>query len=195
MQINTVNNKNSLISKSIKIGDNVKIESYTKIRDNVEIGNNCDIRNYVFIDEGVKIGDNVKIMDQCLIYRGLIIEDNVFIGPKVTLLNDKNPRQNKIRDLSGKKWCIRKNASIGGGSIILPDINIGEFALIGAGSVVTKDVPRYGLVYGNPAKLKGVVCENAHVLEKPKTLKENNTEISCKICKNIITLNNKILNE
>lgn len=182
----------AFVSPKAKIGKGTSIFRYTVIREEANIGENCDIRNFVYIDRGVILGNNVKIMDGCLIYRGVEIEDNVFVGPKVLFLNDRYPRRSKIRNLSNIKWVIKKNASIGAGSIINSDITIGEYSLVGAGSIVIKDVPPFGLVYGNPAKLKAFVCRNAHPL-KISTLNQNDEKISltCQICNDTIEIDRK----
>ena len=113
---------------------------------------------------GCKICSNVKIQNNCSIYHGSEIEDGVFIGPHVCLTNDKAPRAitgdgalKEDKDWKVDKTLVKKGASIGAGSVLLPGIMIGEFAMIGAGSVVTKNVPDYALVYGNPAKIEGYV--------------------------------------
>jgi UDP-2-acetamido-3-amino-2,3-dideoxy-glucuronate N-acetyltransferase len=152
------------VSDKAIIGDNTKIWHLSQVRENVTIGKNCILGKNVYIDFDVKIGNNVKIQNNSSIYHGAIVDEGVFIGPHVILTNDKNPRAVN-EDLSPKsnddweigKIHIKKGASIGAGSVILPNVTIGEFALVGAGSVVTKDVPNFGLVYGNPAKLQGFV--------------------------------------
>ncbi len=155
-----------IVSKDARIGKNTKIWYFTQIREHAKIGNNCIIGKNCYIDHHVKIGNNVKIQNNCSIYYMTIIEDGVFIGPHVIITNDKNPRaiDTKGKLKTGKDWKAEKNiikygASIGAGSIILPGLKIGKFAMVGAGSIVTKDVPDYGLVYGNPAKLVGYACK------------------------------------
>lgn len=116
-----------------------------------KIGKNCKIDAYVYIEEGVTIGDNCKIRPFVFIPTGVTIEDNVFIGPNVSFLNDKYPKvRSKWRQLPIK---VKKGASIGANCVILPNVAIGRGGLVGAGSVVTKDVPDYAVVVGNPARV------------------------------------------
>tara|TARA_Y100000310_G_C20343758_1_gene651051 strand:+ start:218 stop:739 length:522 start_codon:yes stop_codon:yes gene_type:complete len=152
------------VSEKATIGSNTKIWSHTQIRENSTIGNNCILGKNVYIDHDVKIGHNVKIQNNSSIYHGTEIQDGVFIGPHVCLTNDKNPRAiNENEEIKTEddwevgKILIKKGASLGAGTIVLPNTTIGEFAMIGSGSIVTKDIPDYGLAYGNPAKLIGYV--------------------------------------
>ncbi len=174
------------VSPKVKIGKNTKIWHYTLIRENVRIGKNCIFGKGVYVDQGVQIGSNVKIQNNSNIYQGVTIENNVFIGPAVTLTNDKFPRSTTPEGIlkTEKEWLIsksvvKKGASIGAGSIILPGVSIGDFALIGAGSIVTKSLPAHALALGNPARIIGFVCKCSQILTKipikPKILK-------CKDC-------------
>lgn len=154
------------VSEKAKIGKNTAVWRHAHIRENAVIGNNCVIGKNVYVDFGVKIGNNVKIQNNSSVYHGVKIEDGVFIGPHVCLTNDKTPRAvNTDGTLKGSQdWkvseiLVKEGASIGAGAVILPGVKIGKYAMVGAGSVVTKDVPDYGLVYGNPAQLKGNVCK------------------------------------
>ena len=156
--------KTTIISEGAHIGKNTKVWYFTQIRENAKIGDNCIIGKNCYIDFDVKIGNNVKIQNNSSIYHGSAIEDGVFIGPHVCLTNDKTPRAinengtlKNNSDWEAGKILIKKGASIGAGSVILPNVTIGQFAMVGAGSTVTKDVPDFGLVYGNPAKLHGYV--------------------------------------
>ena len=118
-----------------------------------KVGKNSKIDSYVYIEEGVVIGDNCKIRPFVFIPTGVIIEDNVFIGPNVTFTNDKHPRaQGEWKLLP---TTVKKGASIGANSVIVPGVTIGEEAMVGAGSVVTKDVPSRATVAGNPARIIG----------------------------------------
>lgn len=164
--------KTAQVSKLAKIGRNVKIWGLTRIREGVEIGGNSTVGGNVYIDHDVKIGSNVKIEDAALIYFGVTIEDEVFIGPAVCFTNDKYPRatqEGKLktnRDWQVSKTLVERGASIGAGCVITSGVRIGKYALLGAGSLVTKSIPDFGLAWGNPAKLHGLVCPNGHPLKK-----------------------------
>jgi UDP-2-acetamido-3-amino-2,3-dideoxy-glucuronate N-acetyltransferase len=132
------------------ISENTNIWQYVVVLPNATIGENCNICAHCFIENDVVIGDNVTVKCGVYLWDGITIEDNVQIGPNVTFTNDKYPRAKKLFEL--QRTTIKKNASIGAGSIILGGITIGENAMIGAGSVVTKNVPANQLWYGNPAK-------------------------------------------
>ena len=144
--------KTAIVSKSAKIGAGTKIWAFAQVGDNAKIGKNCVIANGAYIDRNVVIGDNVKVHNKALLYNGLIVEDNCFIGPAVIFSNDKFPKHNKTRSLKGVSWMMKTGASIGAGAIILPDLDIGRDALVGAGSVVTLSVPDKAVVCGNPAR-------------------------------------------
>jgi acetyltransferase-like isoleucine patch superfamily enzyme len=122
------------------------------------IGEDCNICDHTFIEGDVIVGDNVTIKSGAFLWDGLRIENNVFIGPNATFTNDIRPRS-KVYPSEYMKINIQKGASIGANATILCGITIGRWAVIGAGSVITKDVPDYALVYGIPAKIQGFVCE------------------------------------
>jgi len=152
------------VSEKAKIGD-AKIWNYVQVREGAEIGDGCILGRGVYIDANVKIGKNVKLQNGATVYDGVTIQDGVFVGPHVCFTNDKMPRAinpdgslKTATDWKISRTLVKRGASIGANSTILPGITIGEFALVGSGSVVTKDVPPHGMVYGNPAVLKGFVC-------------------------------------
>lgn len=164
------------VSPKTKIGIGTQIWHQSQIREGVVIGNNCIVGKNVYIDINTQIGNNVKIQNNVSLYNQTIIEDGVFIGPHCVFTNDKNPRainvDNSIKN--GLDWnhgttIIKQGASIGAQSVILPDITVGEYALVGAGSVVTKNVPEYTLVFGNPAAIKGYVCKCGTKISKEQT--------------------------
>ena len=139
--------------QSKNIGDGTMIWQYCVVLEKAVIGKNCNINFNVFIENQVIIGDNVTIKPGVQIWDGMTVEDNVFIGPNVTFTNDKNPKS-KNKDFQLLKTVVKSGASIGANATILPGITIFENAIIGAGSVVTKDVPAGEIWFGNPAKKK-----------------------------------------
>ena len=157
--------KTAIIEDDVKIGEGTKIWHFSQIRKGSVLGKNCIIGKSVFIDFDSVIGDNVKIQNHAILYHKAILENGVFIGPNVTFTNDKTPRAvnpdgslKKADDWEVSVIKIGEGASIGGHSVILPGVNIGKYVLAGAGSVITRDVPDYALVYGNPARIKDFVC-------------------------------------
>lgn len=137
--------------QSKNIGKDTNIWQYVIVLPNAQIGENCNICSHCFIENDVKIGNNVTVKCGVQLWDGLEIEDNVFIGPNVTFTNDKYPRSKQYPE-KFLKTKICKGASIGANATICPGITIGEKAMIGAGSVVTKDIPANALVKGNPAR-------------------------------------------
>jgi UDP-2-acetamido-3-amino-2,3-dideoxy-glucuronate N-acetyltransferase len=165
--------KSADVSDKALIGEGTRIWNWVQVREDVRIGKNCILSKGVYIDSGVTIGDNVKIQNNVSVYHGVTIEDGVFLGPHVCFTNDKLPRAiNPDGSLKGvsdwvvSKTLVREGASIGANSTILSGIVIGRFALVGSGSVVTKDVPDFTLVYGNPARPLGRVDESGNIVER-----------------------------
>ena len=161
----------AFIHASAEVSNRAVIDSGTKIwhevqvREGVRIGRNCVVGKGSYIDFNVLVGDNVKIQNGCYVYHGATLEDGVFLGPGVVLTNDKFPRainpDGSLKtddDWVVGKTLVKRGASLGARAVVLPEVTIGVFAMVGAGAVVTKDVPDYGLVIGNPARLVGFVC-------------------------------------
>ena len=146
------------VSENASIGDGTKIWNQAQVRNDAVIGDNCIISKNVYIDEHVCIGNGVKIQNNVNVYHGVTIEDDVFLGPSMTFTNDMYPRAFNS-DWKITETLVRKGASIGANATIRCGITVGEYAMVGAGSVVTKDVPAYALVVGNPAKRIGWVCK------------------------------------
>lgn len=142
--------------QSEKIGKDTNIWQFCVVLPGAQIGENCNICSHCFIENDVKIGNNVTIKNGVYIWDGITIEDNVFIGAGTTFTNDKYPRS-KHHDVEFKKTIIKKGASIGANSTILPGVVIGKNAMIGAGSVVTNDIPENAVVYGSSAEVKGFI--------------------------------------
>ncbi len=148
------------------IGDDTKIWQLVQVREGAKIGGECILGRCVYVDSHVVIGNRVKIQNYASVYEGVTVEDGVFIGPHVIFTNDKFPRAvNPDGTLkSADDWqitptLVRMGASIGANATIVCGITIGQWAMIGAGGLVTRDVPDYGLVIGAPAKLVGYVCK------------------------------------
>ena len=174
------------VSKGAVIGKNTKIWHQSQIREGAKIGENCIISKCVYIDFDVLIGNNVKIQNGVSVYHGVEVEDDVFLGPHMTFTNDLYPRAfNSNWELV--KTLVKRGASIGANATIICGITIGEYAMIGSGSVVTKSVPDYGLVFGNPAKLKGFVCKCGR---KAVKIGEDNNKIlmECTVCKTTFSI-------
>ena len=164
----------SSIVDTKNIGEGTKIWAFVHILKDVTIGSNCNINDHVFIENGVKIGDNVTVKCGVWLWDGITLENNVFIGPSATFTNDRFPRS-KNTNFTHLGIVVKEGASVGANATILPGITIGKYAMVGAGSVVTKDVEDFALVYGNPAKNYGYVCKCG---EKLSDLE--NVNISCK---------------
>ena len=181
------------IVKTQNIGQGTKIWQFVIILEGAKIGENCNICAYCFIENDVIIGNNVTIKNGVQIWNGVKIENKVFIGPNVTFTNDLLPRSQNSNFVP-VKTIIREGASIGANATIICGITIGRYAMVGAGSVVTKDVPDYGLVYGNPAILKGFVCICGNKLINIKDI-EKYQIIICENCKRKykIIKNNKLI--
>jgi UDP-2-acetamido-3-amino-2,3-dideoxy-glucuronate N-acetyltransferase len=153
------------VSPSAEIGPGTRVWHQAQIRERARVGANCIVSKGVYIDFDVQVGNNVKIQNGAFLYHGCTVEDGVFVGPGVIFTNDKRPRAiNPDGSLKGTDdWevgriVVRHGASVGTGSIVLPDVTIGRFAMVGAGALVSRSVPDYGLVLGVPARLVGFVC-------------------------------------
>lgn len=147
------------------IGDGVKIWHYSHIMDGAVLGDKCNIGQNVVVSPGVTLGRNVKVQNNVSIYTGVTCEDDVFLGPSCVFTNVTNPRSAINRHSQYAKTNVGKGATIGANSTIVCGHDIGEFAFIGAGAVVTKTVPAYALVVGNPARQLGWMSEYGHRLE------------------------------
>lgn len=154
----------SVIDEGCIIGNGVKIWHFSHIMSNCEIGENCNIGQNVVISPFVKLGRNVKVQNNVSIYTGVECEDDVFLGPSMVFTNVTNPRSAINRKDQYAKTIVKKGASIGANATIVCGNDIGVFAFIGAGAVVTKDVPDYALLVGNPARQIGWVGEYGHRL-------------------------------
>ena len=155
----------AVIDEGCQIGAATRIWHFTHIMPGAVIGDNCVIGQNVFVADRVQLGNNVKVQNNVSLYEGVICEDNVFIGPSVVFTNVINPRSAVPRKKELKKTVINKGATIGANATIICGNEIGAYGFVGAGAVVTKPVPSYALVLGNPAKQKGWVSEYGHSLQ------------------------------
>lgn len=154
------------------IGENTRVWQFCVILEEAVIGDNCNICSHIFIENDVKIGNNVTIKSGVQVWDGIIIQDDVFLGPNVTFTNELVPRSRVVNKCNFKKTLVMKGASIGANTTILPGIVIGEYALIGAGSLISKDIPSYTLWYGVPAFQKGFVTKSGITLDMNKMDKD-----------------------
>ncbi len=171
------------VSDGAEIGENTSIWHQAQVREQTVIGKNCIIGKGVYVDFEVKIGDNTKIQNGASIYHGVILNEGVFVGPHVCFTNDLHPRAvNPDGTLkSGNEWTVsqtlvKQGAALGANSTIVCGITIGEWAMVAAGSVVTRDVPNFGLVMGNPARLRGYVCKCGKKLNASKLCPDCGTD-------------------
>ncbi len=154
----------AVIDPDCQIGDGTKIWHFSHLMSHCKIGKNCNLGQNVFVAEGVTIGDHVKVQNNVSIYAGVEVEDDVFLGPSMVFTNVLNPRSFIERKSEFKKTLVRKGATIGANATIVCGNSIGRYALVGAGAVVTKPVPDYALMVGNPAVQIGWVSEYGHTL-------------------------------
>ena len=150
--------------QSEKIGQGTSVWQYSIVLKEASIGFNCNICSHVFIENEVSIGNNVTIKNGVYIWDGITLEDNVFIGPNVTFTNDKKPRSKRYQETVAQT-TIKEGASVGAAAVLIGPLSIGRFAMIGAGAVVTKDVPDHTLVIGNPAVPVGKVNGDGEITE------------------------------
>lgn len=158
----------AIVSPKARIGAGTRIWAFAQIREGVVIGKNCVIGNGAYLDTGVRLGNRVNVHNKALLYRNLTVEDDAFIGPGACFVNDPVPRANRIRDMRGRNRKVGRGASIGANTTVMADVPIGKYALIGAASLVSEDIPDHALAYGAPARLKGFVSPSGRRLEEWK---------------------------
>jgi len=178
------------VSPAASIGPGTRIWRQAHVREGATIGAECIIGAGVYVGAGVSLGDRCKIQNNALLYEGVVLEDGVFVGPAVCFTNDFLPRAvnpdgtlKSAEDWEVRQTLVRRGASVGAHSVVVTGITIGEWALVGAGSVVTHDVPAHALVYGVPARQRGWVCKCARKLtERP------DGTAWCEVCKEAVSL-------
>ena len=171
------------IEEGAQVGPNTRVWNNAHIRSGAIVGADCILGHSVYVDHGAVVGDNVKLQNRVSVYRGVTLEDGVFVGPHTTFTNDKYPRAVSPdgHQISDEDWVpvqtlVKYGASIGAGCTILPGITIGRWAMVGAGSLVTEDVPDQGLAWGSPAHLVGYACSCG------RTLVREHDHWSCPLC-------------
>lgn len=170
----------AVIDAGATIGSGTKIWHFCHIMPQAILGENCSLGQNVFIANGVRIGNNVKIQNNVSLYEGVVCEDNVFIGPSVVFTNVSNPRSSVNRKNEYAKTIVKKGASIGANATIVCGNSIGEYAFVGAGAVVTKNIPNFALVVGNPAMQIGWMSRHGYRLhfdEKGQAICMGSSEI------------------
>ena len=182
---NYFSHETAIIDEGCKIGRDTKIWHFSHIMPNCEIGKGCNIGQNVVISPEVVLGNNVKVQNNVSIYTGVICEDDVFLGPSMVFTNVINPRSAINRKNQYLRTLVKKGASIGANATIVCGNDIGEYALIGAGAVVTKEVPAFALLVGNPAKQIGWISEFGHRLNF-----DENNQATCLESKETYVLEN-----
>jgi UDP-2-acetamido-3-amino-2,3-dideoxy-glucuronate N-acetyltransferase len=153
--------ESAYVDEPADIGDGTKIWHFSHVMSDASIGRHCTIGQNVLISPRVRIGNNVKIQNNVSVYEGVVLEDDVFCGPSMVFTNVATPRSAVPRNTSADyaETIVKRGASIGANATIVCGHTLGEFSFVGAGSVVTKDVPAYAMVYGNPARVRGYACQ------------------------------------
>ncbi len=149
----------ALVHPKAKIGDNTRIWAFANIQEGAVIGEHCNICDGCFVEGGAVIGNHVTMKNGVEVFNGIVIEDDVFLGAHTTFINDRYPRSNRKDAWTLEKTTVKKGVSIGANSTVLCGITLEEYSIVGAGSVVTKNVNPYTIVVGNPAKLIGYACQ------------------------------------
>lgn len=156
----------AFIDANVQIGAGSKIWHFSHIMLGTVIGQNCNIGQNVVAGPNVKIGNGCKIQNNVSVYQGVTLEDDVFCGPSMVFTNVFNPRANIRRMDQARPTLVRQGATLGANCTIVCGVTVGKYALVGAGAVVTRDVPDYALLYGNPARQQGWVCQCGEKLDK-----------------------------
>ena len=151
--------ESSYVDEGAQIGAGSKIWHFCHVMGNTKIGERCNIGQNVFVAADVTIGNNVKIQNNVSLYTGVVVEDDVFLGPSMVLTNVINPRSHVSRKDEYKSTLIKRGASVGANATIVCGVTLGRYCFIGAGSVITRNIPDYALVYGNPGRVQGWMCQ------------------------------------
>ena len=168
--------ESSCVDEGAEVGDGTKIWHFCHVMSGARIGKGCSLGQNVSVGGKAVIGDGVKIQNNVSVYDGVVIEDDVFLGPSMVFTNVINPRAFVARKDEYRRTLLKKGCSIGANVTIVCGVTVGEYAMVGAGSVVTQDVPPYALVHGNPARVHGSVDEAGNILPKGEESKDGNED-------------------
>ena len=185
--------ESSYVDEGAEIGAGTKIWHFCHVMPRTQIGERCNIGQNVLVSSDVKIGSNVKIQNNVSLYTGVIIEDDVFLGPSMVFTNVMNPRSHVNRKDEYQETLVQRGASIGANATIVCGTKIGRYAFIGAGSVVTRDVPDYALVHGNPARVRGWMCQCGIKLTFQE--EDGKERTTCKSCSSRYTKQDQTITE
>ena len=171
--------ESAIVEDGASIGSGTNVWHHAHLREGCVVGEGCTLGKNVFVDSGVEIGNHVKIQNNVSVYRGVTLEDEVFVGPSAVFTNDRLPRAGNV-DWEVVATTVRTGASIGANATILPGLEIGPWAMVGAGAVVTRSIAAHELVLGNPARRAGWVCRCGHVAAK--TAADLEGSLTCERC-------------
>ncbi len=163
----------ALVEEGARIGPRTRVWAFAHVQANADIGADCNVCNYVFVESGARLGDGVTVKNGVQVWQGVTAEDGVFLGPNCVLTNDLRPRSRQ--DFSLSTTVIREGATIGAGAVIRGDLSIGRFAFVGAGSLVTREVPAFAMVWGQPARFRYWISRAAERLD----FTDSRTEVTC----------------
>ncbi|MEW6207821.1 MAG: acyltransferase [Acidobacteriota bacterium] len=181
MEKNYFIHESSYVDEPCEIGEGTKIWHFSHVMKNSVVGRRCNIGQNVVILPDVRIGDNVKIQNNVSVYTGVELEDDVFCGPSMVFTNVVNPRSHVPRKDEYRKTLVKRGASIGANATVVCGNTIGRYAFIGAGAVVTKDVPDYALIVGNPGRVVGWMCQCGIKLDLSRRMDESE-QATCNAC-------------
>ncbi|MFH1359658.1 MAG: acyltransferase [Candidatus Omnitrophota bacterium] len=156
--MNHFKHEEALIGPKAQVGEGTRVWAFANIQDGAVVGKNCNICDGCYIEKGAVIGNHVTLKNQVNVFEGVTLEDDVFCGTHTAFINDRRPRSHRKDQWILEKVLVKKGATIGSNSTILCGLTIGEYAVVGAGSVVTKDIPAYAIAVGNPARVIGYAC-------------------------------------
>jgi UDP-2-acetamido-3-amino-2,3-dideoxy-glucuronate N-acetyltransferase len=179
---NAIVHETAVVDDGAILGEGTRIWHFCHIMSGAVLGRECTLGQNVFVAAGVRLGDSVKVQNNVSLYAGVECEDNVFLGPSMVFTNVINPRSHVDRREEFQRTLVERGATVGANATIVCGITLGRYSFIGAGSVVTHDVPAHGLVYGVPARLKGHVCSCGINLEFDTPLGTGPDEVQCPSC-------------